>query len=354
MNKPYSAILLDSIVKKIKRLLQHKGFIDFDVQVAQCLHEDGKTMQVHFDICMARKRELMMTGVTFFSKEQILDHLLLYAKSTWHFPASLIVDEIEQLYKSKGFFNVKVNVRELSEQLHCFIQAGSRAVIGSIIFKNNNHVSSAALLRQACASLLRARHFDQEIVKKTEEKIIKMYQAVGFWDAKIAKTKISFLQKNKMGQDVHQVLFDMQEGVCRLLGSIEVLDYPALQNILNVLYATNKSKPFNINLISEQKQKIAKWLRAQGYQKFCIEHVLKTVDQYVNVVWKITVSDITLQVGKTIILGNSTIKHALLMQEMKHKQGQLWSKKDLETTLQNLKTLPVFDSVQLYPFADFG
>ncbi len=349
-DKPYSAVALEAMLTKINRLLQHKGYIDFEVSVAQCLHEDGKTMELHFDIKMARKRELLFTGVKFFTKEQILDHLLLYSKSTWHFPNSLIIDEIEQLYKSKGFWDVKVAIHEAAEQLHCFIQAGNRAVIGKVSCKQNASGVDDALIQKAWYPLLRARYFDQNLLKKVSDSIVKIYHQHGFWDAKIIKTNINFMHNNVQGLKVFHIEFEIHEGKQRYLGNVTIPDYPAIQQQLNTLYRCYRSKPFDSNLLQEQKQWIARWLRVQGYQKFFIEYELSSDDNViVNVFWKITLSDVAMRMGKTIIVGNSAIKHRFLMQEVAYEQGKQWNKQNLETSLQNFRTLPVFDIVQLYP-----
>ena len=183
--KCYSSKLLENLLQKIHWVLSHHGCIGYDVTIDQTVVPDRKAVDACVHVRLERKKEFIFWGATFFKPEQIIDHLLLYGKSTWHFPSSLIVDEVQQFYKSKGFWSVQVSVREEKDRVYCFIQEGKRAIISKIIFKNNQPIQQDVLLKQACASFLRARYFDQDLFKKMLDHVVKIYKQAGFWNAKI-------------------------------------------------------------------------------------------------------------------------------------------------------------------------
>jgi outer membrane protein assembly factor BamA len=343
--KCYSSQLIQSLLQKTNWVLSHHGCIGFDVTIEQQVVPERKDVDLTVHVNLERKKEFVFWGATFFKTEQIVDHLLLYGKSTWHFPSSLIVDEIEQLYKGKGFWDVHVSVREEKDRVYCFIQEGPRAVVSNIVFKNNEPILETVLLKNACRPLLRARHFDQDLFKKMQDQIIKMYKQFGFWDVKILKEEFVDGEKS----DTHELILTMDPGAQKKLGTIVIADWQEVQQQLQTMYEKNKGQGFDPAWLAEQKQVIVRFLRNQGYQKITVQYSLQEHDGLTDVVWNVDVSEACTKVGKTIILGNSKISHKLLMQEFVHKDGEFWDKKNLEKTLQNFKTLPIFDSVQIYP-----
>ncbi len=343
--KCYSSQLLENLVQKINWVLSHHGCIGFDVTVDQTVISERKDVDVAVHISLERKKEFIFWGAVFFKPEQIVDHLLLYGKSTWHFPSSLIVDEVQQLYKSKGFWDVHVSVREEKDRMYCFIQEGKRALISKITFKNHGSISQEVLLKHACHGFVRARFFDQDLFKKMIDQILKIYKQAGFWNVKILKEQ--FVDGVKLG--THELILTLDTGVQKILGTVEIVDQPELQQQLQTSYEKNKGQGFDVSWLQDQKQMIIRFLRAQGYQKIDAHCQLQEHDGVVDVAWHVDVCELCIKVGKTIILGNSTIPHKLLMQECAQQQGQEWNKKNLETTLQNFKNLPIFDSVQIYP-----
>lgn len=343
--KCYSLQLIQSLLQKTNWVLSHNGCIAFDVTIEQQVVPECKNVDLVLHINLERKKEFVFWGATFFKTEQIVDHLLLYGKSTWHFPSSLIVDEIVQLYKGKGFWDVDVSVREEKDRVYCFIKEGARAVILNVVFKNNNPISEELLLKNACRPFLRARYFDKELFKKMQDQIIKLYKQSGFWDVKILKEQ--FIDGLK--QNTHDLVITMDPSVQKKLGKIIVSDQQELEQQLKIVYEPHEGQGFDIAWLAEQKQMIVRFLRNKGYQKITVQYSLQEHEGVTDVVWNIDISEACTKVGKTIILGNSNISHKLLMQEFVHQDGELWDKKNLEKTLQNFKTLPVFDSVQIYP-----
>ncbi len=332
-------------MQKANWILLHHGCIGFDIKVDQQVVPEHKNVDIALRISLERKKEFVFWGATFFKAEQIIDHLLLYGKSTWHFPSSLIVDEIEQLYKSKGFWDVHVSVREEKDKVYCFIQEGQRSVVSKIKIKNNGPISEEQLMKSACLSFLRARYFDKDLYKKMLDQIIKIYKQSGFWDVKILKDE--FEKDGKPG--THELILTLKAGVQKILGNLTVANHDELEQELQALYDKSKGSGFDNSWLIEQKQFIVRFLRSKGYQKIVPEYVLQEHDGVVDVVWNVQVAEAYTKFGKTIVLGNSTISHKLLMQEFVQKQGEDWDKKSLEKTLQNFKNLPIFDSVQIYP-----
>lgn len=343
--KPYSRERIDALYKKIKSFLEFAGCIDFDIAVKQKMTLDKRQVDIDVHISIERKREFVFWGATFFKSQQLMEHLLLYGKSTWHFPSSLIIDEIEQLYKSKGFWDVHVSVREEKNKVFCFIAQGLRSVVYTVKFKNNDHIAQATLVKQAFLQFLKAKYFDQDLFKKSCEQIIKFYRQKGFWDAKI--TKYEFVPSKK--EHTYELTLTLDEGVKKLYGSAVILEHEDMQQQINLLWGQYKNQGFDINILQEQKQWIIKYLRSKGYQKVEVEYELQEDNGILNVIWKIPLCKTAVKMGKTIILGNCKIPYDLIMQELTYDSGDEWDKNKIETSLQNLRSIPIFDSVHVSP-----
>ena len=343
--KPYCSELIEALLKKIKWMMQHHGCIDFDIRVDQKMIPASKQVDIDLHISLERKKEFIFWGIKFFKTDQIIDHLLLYGKSTWHFPSSLIVDEVEQLYKSKGFWNVQVSVREQKDKVFCYIKEGVRANIYSIQFKNNAKINTAVLLKESCKPFLKSRYFDKDLFKKMFDQVVKKYKEFGFWDAKIIKDEFVLGAKNGS----YDLIITVDEGMQKIFGGVAIPDQPELQVQLQTMVAKNLGQGFDYRWLQEQQQWIIKILKSRGYQKVAANYSLQEQGQCLQVVWKVQLCESATKFGKTLIVGNCKVPHRFLMQELSHECEQIWDKKNIEKTVQNFKSLPIFDAVQIYP-----
>jgi outer membrane protein assembly factor BamA len=343
--KRYILSVVQQITQKIKLNLDRDGCIDFSLEVVNNLDNARNSIDLDFRISLERKKEIVFWGASFFTREQILDHLLLYGKSTWHFPSSLIVDEIEQLYKSKGFWNVAVSVREEQGHVFCFIEEGSRAIISDVVFKNDDNVTNLKSIKNSVLSFLRVKYFDKDRCKKMLDRVLKSYKQAGFWDVKIIKEEFVPLSNASS----YQLCLTFDQGCKRVLGQISIPDYLQLEKQLKLIACHSVGLGFDSALLLQHKQWLTRTLHNQGYQKVNVEYSLQDHQGVVDVVWRIKLGESVAKLGKTIILGNSKVAHRHLMQAVEHEQGQVWDKRDIEATLKNFRELLVFDSVQVYP-----
>ncbi|MFA5998861.1 MAG: BamA/TamA family outer membrane protein [Candidatus Babeliales bacterium] len=351
--KSYSQSLVKNMCSKIKILLENQGFMVLDIGVQEKLHMDKKAVDVEFVITIDRKKEFVFVGNSFYNHQQLLDHLLLYGKSAWHFPSSVISDEIVQLYKSKGFWTVRVSVREEKDKVFCIINEGSRILISSAYLKNNGNSSAASLIKAAYFQPLKAKFFDKEVVKKTLEQLVKIYRQAGYWDAKIVKE--DYIKGKK--DHTRDLVLTIDEGRKRVMGDANIPGYPDIEQQFLLVWLCQYHKGFDSSLLLEQKQWLTRHLRNKGFLKVSVSYVLHNCilddDQcVVDVTWNISLQESEVKFGKTIILGNSTVPYTSIMREVCYEPGENWDKQKIEQTLKNLRALHIFESVQIYPSKD--
>lgn len=347
--KYYQAELVDAVKKKLKDLLRQKGFTDIDICVGNIVFSSHQTVDLRFEVHLEKKREFVFCGNIFFKHDEIMQHLLLYGKSCWCFPSVIIIDEIEQLYKSKGFFDVSVSVQQESVYLFCTIKEGVRSGIRDLFLLNASYDQGKILLKKAFEHCYKKFYYDQELFKKAIDDFVKSYKKAGYWDIKILQQQP--IARNHKEFD-YQVM--VQEGYRRLAGTIFVEFDTDVQTAFRKVFSTLAGQGFDYFSLSEQKQWLLQYFKNKGYQSVMIKHRLvesPVVDgaSTVDVFWDVQLSGGVVTFGSAIILGNSKASYQKLLKEVDCVQGCDWNKNDIDTTIQNFKETGLFQSIQVYP-----
>lgn len=346
--KYYTASLLSSARSKVRLMLQHQGFVDVEIQETVDVADDEHVVNLTIVVKLEKKRELVVWGNSFLKRDQILESLLLYGKSTWHFPSSIIRDEISQLYKNKGFWDVVVSVREERQRLFCFVQEGVRSSISNVSLLNVNYSQGHIFSQRCFKSCLKSRYYDKETLKKSLDSLLKSYKAAGFWDIKLLREEFVVGKKPHS----YEYVITLDEGVRRLMGTFSVQHSSNVESVFLQTWDHCRGKGFDGNLLVEQRQWLMRYFKGKGYQNVVVEHELLDHDGIVDVVWHVKLPESIMKFGKTIILGSTKVPYYKLQKELAYKEGDDWDKSLLEKTLQNLKEIPVFESAQIYPGRD--
>jgi len=345
-NRYYSDHLLKKTEQKIRGLLQQQGFLEVTFDCVQTLQPKIHSVDLKVTIALEKKREIVVWGNVFFKYQEILEHLLLYGKSTWHFPVSIIVDEIEQLYKTKGFWNVRVTVKDEQQRMFCFVDEGVRSSIASAVLHHAQYSRSQLLVLQAFKHAYKERYIDMQLIKKCTDKLIKLYKAAGFWDIKIIQQDFKPTKK----EYAYDYVMFVDEGKQRVWGQHIVETDAHVAQTLNQQWGYCKGLGFDKALLQEQKQWILKHFKGQGYHNVRVDCALQELaDATVDVAWNITLPKAAMKFGKTLIVGTTHVPYHQIVKELAYEPGEQFSAASLERTLQNLKQIPVFDSVQVYP-----
>ena len=356
VDRKYSIGLVNSAKRKLKNFLEAQGFVDVDLSIKYELLKGSYKVDLYIDVTLEKKREFLFWGNTFFRNDQILSHLLLYGKSAWYFPLSIIEDEIETLYRNKGFKDVKVMAKEDKQRVFCSISQGPRATISSvsIVGALDNH-KAADMLHAAFKPCFRAYYQDQELLRRCLDNFIKDYKAAGFWDVKILRQE--FLPALKKYD--YEFVVTVDEGPIKKLrnylfaGSFDA-DHLAIEKDFLKSWQQKKGLGFDHTLVSEQKLWLLKYCKSQGYQKVLISYeILQTEEKdFFDVRFSIDAVKKSIRFGQPVIIGNTTAAHSKLLLECNFKPGDLWDKRKLDQTLKYFKEIKVFENVQIYPGAE--
>ncbi len=349
--KKYTDKLIESTKKRIQATLVHQGFLDVAINVSYEFLQNEKAVFVTIDVNLEKKREFVFWGNKFFRNSEILSHLLLYGKSAWYFPLSIIEDEVETLYKDKGFFNVKVMVKEDRQRIFCSIDQGVRSKVSSVSVIGAMYGSVDEMISLAFQPCFKASYYDKDLLKKSLDNFIKLYKAAGFWDLKILKQELIFLPDTQK----YEYAVTIDEGFCRKLGVYHFKNHQEIEADFLKAWNTKYGRGFDGTLLSEQKNWLLRHFKGLGFSTISIGYELvqrSDAENVFDVIWNIEASKSSVKFGQPIILGNSSAAYAKLCKECEFTPGEAWNKKKLDLTLQNFKDMHIFDSVQIYPCQD--
>jgi outer membrane protein assembly complex protein YaeT len=342
-NKYCSQKLIEKHKEHLEKFLSRRGLLYSQIQVKTDVSE---LIRVIVTIELNRKKEIVFLGNHYFSKEDFIEKMLLYGKSAWHFPASIISDELKQMYHEKGFWAVEITTNEEDGKVFCIINEGRRVRIVGVEYQGTKAFSQERLTTEILKGQLINKLFDKKKYDTQKQKIIDFYKNNGYWDVAIEQDHFHLLHDNP-----EQCIISLQvnEGAQKLLKSITVLGYPEIEKELSAIFVENSAIPFNYSLLVDQKNAIQTALKNKGYKNINVSYQLHEAENGTTLAWIVTLEKDVSKFGRAILVGDSLIAYHKLLREFTFNPGEVWDRKKLDAATDRLRGLGVFDSVHIYP-----
>ncbi|MBT3456266.1 BamA/TamA family outer membrane protein [bacterium] len=344
VGKLCSSDIVNSCTKNIKTYLAQKGFLSLGIVLKKVIEGENETVKLLFSVEISKKKIFVFFGNHFFSKEFLLDRVLLFGKSSWSLPASVFVDDVVQLYKNNGFWDVRVETKEEENKFFFIIDEGKRASIKEIVvdgFENCQNEVDKYFQR-----LIRSKFYNYDLLKECIDDFVDFYLKSGFLDFKILKQRFDKIQERE-----YRLIFFVDKGSRRFVRSVKIEPLKELEkeevfcSIRNVEFV-----PFDLDMIQEQRKWLTIYLQKKGYLYSRVKPEFDVMGKYVDITWNISGVGRPVFFGKTICVGNTKLPIDKVLRELEYKEGDIWSKEKLERSLFHLRDLKIFESVQLYPY----
>lgn len=249
-------------------------------------------------------------------------------------------------YHKKGFWRVRVDVREEQDRCFFLINEGSRAVIKKIRFEQVSHFDVKRLAKRFFSGMMRAGYFDDDLLKQGLDELVALYLKEGFLEATILR--YDFVELDAGG---YELVVIIDEGPRSFIHSVMVQGFPELES--RGPFAQFKKRrslvPFDMNMVQKQREWLLSYFNKRGHQRVEVKPEFKRDASDIVLIWHVSFSNVPDRFGKTVVLGSSTFPFRYIMQELMYQQGQCWNKESLNQSLLNLKDLKVFEQIQLYP-----
>lgn len=342
----YTKDVVEKSIAHFKHYLDKKGFSQTVINYKELIDYENRQVGINFTFSFDAKKEFVFWGNHFFTQENFLENFLMYGKSSWHFPSAILSDEIESMYKSKGFWDVKVSVKEEKSKVFCIIHEGKRAMITHVECKDNFHINQQQL-QLDCFNLLHNKFFDKDIFSQSIQALKQLYMQHGYWDIKIVKEEFVPLKQVAAHTSIdYKIVLTLDEGPMQYLHSVEIKGYQELLHQGPFAQFHNMKEPvsFNYSWIALQKNWLIGHFKDLGHVKIVVDY------EYNNnhLTWNVHVDEQQVLFGKFVVCGNSRIPFKYLQRELSIEQGQLWDKKKIEKSIDNLRNLELFDTIYIY------
>jgi outer membrane protein insertion porin family len=305
-------------------------------------------------------KEIKFYGNKKIKDQDILSGLKSQAGATFS-PKRLKADTeaLVKLYQDKGYFGVSVNPKliekEKSLTIAFEIQEGKKASLDKIIFFGKGPFSDKEL-KEVIASqewtfyrfLLSNYYYDPDRLDLDKELLENFYQNHGYPWAAVTNSKAE-LSKN------HQsflLKFFIEAGEKKIITKVLIDDQIGLNNkeeLNKKLTKIKLNKAFNLNSIKKVEKELSDLLAAKGYAFAKVEHKIeKDGDKAVLVKILLHPSN-KFFINKINIKNNTSTREEVIRREMKISEKDGYDLTKIEKSLQRIKNLGFFETVNFQP-----
>ncbi|HDY72397.1 MAG TPA: outer membrane protein assembly factor BamA [Nitrospirae bacterium] len=307
----------ERVRKELRRLtsyLKSKGF--FNPSVGPYTYRDGvltisistgKRLKVDFVGNDHISRSRLMEVLPFDGAEAIGTDLVEEASaniiSTYHregFPFAQVAPVLKEAGKTID--------------LTFFIYEGKRYEIGTISFKG---LSMPAKKIKEALALKEGDVFNPDALDSDKERLIELYRALGFLDARVVDTDVKFDED----KGLVNIALTVREGERSLIGKIilrgnTVFNDGQIKRIMQI----NVGDPYNTVDIVDAKRRVVNFYKEHGYLQVRIEITSEREGESVTLNLNILEGK-RAYFGKTIIKGNFVTRSIVVMRELNYKEG---------------------------------
>jgi len=349
---PYSPAILRSDLKKIYQM----GFFN-DVQID--VSDGARGKNVIFRVVEKPViKSVIFSGVEELKEDDVKDA----ANISPHFilnPAKISEAEeaIRQLYKTKGFYNSKVNADisypdDEGAVVTFKIDEGKKIYIKEITVEGNTTFDDDELLDEIetgekwfLSWLTEAGLLDMNKIRQDAQRIVAFYANHGFLEAKIAEPEI------RQEEEWLYVKFIVEEGPRYKVGTVEVEgdligDKADILNMLDI----RKMEFLSRQTIRDDILKLTDYYAEKGYAFATIKPstVKAPSGDRMDIKFSITKGNLV-YIDRITIKGNTRTRDNVIRRELKIAEGGVFDSKALRKSTQNLQRLMFFEEVNITP-----
>jgi len=350
--KNYLRSMLNQETKDIKRYLLQHGFLHVGILLDEQVDYCNGRVHLTFTITLRHKREIVFFGNHFFSNNRLLDCIMVFERSVWLLPLSILTEELIKAYHDKGFWSVKIEPREEDDRVFFVITEGPRAVIKDVQLEGVDNINKRRLLQHCFRPLLRASYFDSDLLKQAFGKITAFYLKEGFWDVKVLQKRFDLINEQK---HQYRIILTIDEGQRRYLTDVSIPRFPELvkKGPFKQIVSEAQKIPFDMGMLHAQKKWLEQYCKSKGMTNVLVGYDLAHDGNNIAVAWWIKPSYEGAKFGKTILLGSSGFPFEYIIRELQYHEGEDWDMQKLNRTCSRFKDLEIFETIHAYPDREF-
>lgn len=341
---------IDEYEKRLYALLLHKGYIKPTIELTQKKANDAAQLELVCIITLSQRHEFRFIGNQFFSTSDLLSDLYSLLEQGISLPPGLIAQDIQDLYKKKGFMKAKIHWQEEPEIVTFSIAEGERYTIGNVqIMEEFTDGPSLAIFTTLEMALKKLPGYAEEQIDTLLHKTSLALANLGYWHVVIHKE----MSPSKKPHTVDLLISITQSGTegspKRLMAlGVHVSEYEeiAQQGPFAEWVGLKTPRPVKPSDIDAQKRWIMNFLTSKGYQS---AHVSYALDKNLTLIWKVDKLIGPVRFGSVQILGLQKMKPFIVERELLFKEGDVLDKRKIDASIKRLQGLHMFESITCSP-----
>ncbi len=371
--------MLDVEAQRMRTYLLKAGYARPNIMLTSVRDAVQSKLDVTFTIELPPKKLYLFEGNQFYTTEFLLSELLALEAQGISLEPSLIVEDLEALYKKKGFFSSKIRWDEKPGTVKFYISEGPRTrfckapenkqpcVKLSITTRaqegvpmlENNEVPLVDSIKKITDGIAALEYYDEDALSQVLMQASSELVTLGYWDVVI----------DKVVEHDHTMLIDIILGTQRLVQQIAVEGYPDLskEEPFRHFVGLKEPRPLSREEMQVQKKWLLSYFRQRGFLQVTVEpqfvgpqsvetHLaepfLKEAAAGPLLLWRIDLHAGPVRFGPTTIAGLQKIRPAVVLREMAYGEGDIWSREKIDETIKRLKALCMFESISISPFGN--
>jgi outer membrane protein insertion porin family len=299
----------EQAAEDVKRLASLEGV---DTAYYNAAVADGKVVLTYVIVEKNLIRSIVLQGNKKVSDARLLSELgIKQGDYLDQFQVKSGVEKLKDYYRKKGYSQAQVALDEsrlMVGQVIFTIEEGPRTRVKQVVFEGNQAFSDKLLLKEVKTRprkfLVFPVYWDQEQLKKDEQKLLDFYRGQGYLDIKV-DSSVSFSEDRKTAQ----ISFRISEGPQYVVESLTLSGYlfedeEALRSELKL----KAQSPFNPDRLEYDIKKIRERYRSEGYLDVQVETVRKELEGHRVAVEHRISEGPRYRIGQITITGNQMFK----------------------------------------------
>jgi outer membrane protein assembly factor BamA len=314
----YQKELLNQKASAVKDYLAREGYVPVAIVLDEQLDALNKKVRLVWHITIQHRLVFLFSGNRFFSDKQLRELVIQFGQSASLLPPHALAQDIERMYKEKGFWAVKIAVTQERDRALFSISEGSRAYIERVEIRRIDQEGGLAVRDTGLSGASAAPQSSVQpgIVPLIDTRVmIKKCFKAAYFDQKIEDASFALMRDWYEKQGFKNM---------RILG--------------HTYKAGSQLQSYVLSVSIEE-----------GAPKQDLEREDKVREPKNSETKNSAGKDTELRFGKTVVQGALTYPFDRVMRELQYEQGDVWSQQAVKKTFLQFKKRTVFDEIYVRP-----
>lgn len=302
--------------------------------------------------------KIVITGADEISEKDVREAANLQANTILN-PTRLneAVQRVRELYKSKGYYNTKVNARltyptENTVEVRLVIKEGEKMSIRKITFQGNKSFDDDELedviqtgTWNIFSWLTESGVLKMDVLRQDAARLAAFYHNHGFMEAKVGDPVVT--QKD----NALYVTFPIEEGPRYRVGTVDIKgDLIEDKSKLLAMLKIRKEKFLNRQAVRQDSLKLTDLYAEHGYAFAEVRPLIKRSEtgKRVNITYDINKGSLV-YFNRVEIRGNTRTRDNVIRRDLTIKEGGVFDSKAIRKSTQKLQRLGFFEEVNIVP-----